>query len=82
MNSDFFILLYNIFMSYFSVFRQKQDEKARHQLEKKELEQKLNSEMETRLEEQRENANKRENLLQEELKTLQVTLWLVLHEKE
>lgn len=61
-------------MSYFSVFRQKQDEKARHQLEKKELEQKLNSEMETRLEEQRENANKRENLLQEELKTLQVTL--------
>ena len=61
-------------MLYFSVFRQKQDEKARHQLEKKELEQKLNSEMETRLEEQRENANKRENLLQEELKTLQVTL--------
>ena len=82
MSSDFFILLYNIFMSYFSVFRQKQDEKARHQLEKKELGQKLNSEMETRLEEQRENANKRENLLQEELKTLQVTLWLVLHEKE
>lgn len=74
MNSDFFILLYNIFMSYFSVFRQKQDEKARHQLEKKELERKLNSEMETRLEEQRKNANKRENLLQEELKTLQVTL--------
>ena len=61
-------------MSYFSVFRQKQDEKARHQLEKKELERKLNSEMETRLEEQRKNANKRENLLQEELKTLQVTL--------
>lgn len=82
MNSVFFILLYNIFTSFFSGLRHKQDEKALHQSEKKELEQKLNSEMETRLEEQRETANKRENLLQEELKTLQVTLWLVLYEKE
>ena len=74
MNRGIFILLYNIFTSYFPDCRHKQDEKARHQLEKKELEQKLNSEMETRMEEQRESANRRENLLQEELTTLQVTL--------
>jgi len=73
MNLDTFILLYNTFTSYFPDCHHKQDEKARHELEKKDLEQKLNSEMETKMEEQKENANKRENLLQEELKTLQVT---------
>lgn len=45
-----------------------------HQLEKKELEDKLNSEMQRKMEEHRESASKRENLLQEEVKTWQVTL--------
>jgi len=42
-------------------------------LEKKELEDKLNSEMERKMEEHRESASKRENLLQEEVKTWKVT---------
>ena len=38
--------------------------------------------MEAKIDQQKESAIKRENLLQEELKTLQVTLWLVLYEKD
>ena len=65
------------FTSLFPNCHHEQDEKAHHQLEKKELEDKLNSEMEAKMEQQRKSASKRENLLQEELKALQVTLSLV-----
>lgn len=82
MNCDTFIQLYTVIIHIAFLWLSQQDEKAHHQLEKKELEQKLNSEMESKIEQQRESAIKRENLLQEELKTLQVTLTLVLYEKD
>ncbi|KAL9986347.1 hypothetical protein ACROYT_G000485 [Oculina patagonica] len=47
------------------------DEKDQRQLEKKELEDKLNSEMQRKMEKHRESASKRERLLQEEVKTWQ-----------
>jgi len=47
-------------------------EKAHHELEKKKLGDKLNSEMKKKMEEQRESASHRENLLQKEIKNWQV----------
>ncbi|KAJ7384506.1 hypothetical protein OS493_021135 [Desmophyllum pertusum] len=48
-----------------------QDEKAQHHLEKKELEDKLNSELERKMEEHITTASNRENVLQDEIRSWQ-----------